>query len=580
MFLVDKLLLLTAVLMILGIISSKFSARLGLPVLVLFMVVGMLAGSEGLGRIHFEDLQLAHGVGSVALALILFDGGLNSPVSSLRMAWKPAAVLATVGVVGTSLITGLVATWALGLSLLEGMLLGSIVGSTDAAAVFAVLRNAGLRLRQRLAATLEIESGANDPMAIFLTVGIIQLLTGETGSIQELVPLFLKQMGLGLVVGYGVARLSQQVINRINLASGGLYPILTMSCGLLAFGLAALLEGSGFLAIYIAGLVLGNAKLTYQRETLFFHGAMAWAGQITMFVLLGLLSNPSELVDVALPSLLVASALILLARPLTVVPLLLPFHYTARELVLISWVGLKGAVPIILATYPLLAGLPSGRIIFNVVFFVVLLSATLQGGLLPLFARKLELEEPAEPEPPLSIMISSLRDVDAEILDYQLGAESRATGRPLRDLALPEGAVAALLSRGSRLVPPRGSTVLEPGDHIFMVVNGESKGPVDRIFSRRPTTDQAVWGEFPLRGSTTVDAIAATYGLTLGESGKQTLEELILKQVQHPVEGTVVNVGGARLRVRELSTEGRILAVALALPEDAPDEGDASDQTS
>lgn len=482
MFLIDTLLLVAGLLMILGIVSSKFSARLGLPVLVLFLGLGMLAGSEGIGGIPFENAEIAHAIGTVALAFILFDGGLRTSASDLRVAWKPSAVLATLGVLITAVVTGVVAMWVFDLSLLQGLLVGSIVGSTDAAAVFGVLRSGGVRLKPRLSATLEIESGANDPMAIFLTVGLIQVLTSEVPLGVELLKLFALQMGVGLVVGFGAGKLSVKLINRINLGSGGLYPILTASCGVLAFGIAAKLQGSGFLAIYVAGLVLGNSKVIFEKGTLLFHDGIAWAGQISMFVVLGLLSTPSHLVEVSGRGLLVAAALILLARPIAVVPFLIPFKYSWKEIALISWVGLKGAVPIILATYPLLAGVAAGPVIFDVVFFVVLLSAIVQGGSLRWVARRLGLEDPPEPEPPVSLVLSSLREVNAEIVDYPVGDRSPAAGRSLRDLDLPEGAVVALITRGKKLIPPRGSTQIELRDHVFIVVDGESRPSLDRVF--------------------------------------------------------------------------------------------------
>jgi cell volume regulation protein A len=566
-FLIDKLLLLAGILMILGILSSKFSARLGVPVLVLFLGLGMLAGSEGVGRIHFEDYQLAHSVGTVALAIILFDGGLRSPLDSFRLAWKPSALLATLGVLLTSLATGVMAMQVLGLSLLEGLLLGSIVGSTDAAAVFALLRSAGVHLRKRLAATLEIESGANDPMAIFMTVGLIQVLLGEVSLGPNLLQLFALQMGVGLAVGLGVGKLSVTLINRINLASAGLYPLLTSACGVLAFGLAAVLQGSGFLAIYVAGVVLGNSKLVFQRGTFLFHDGIAWAGQIAMFVVLGLLSTPSALLAVAGPGLLVAAALILVARPLAVIPLLLPFGFSWREVVLIAWVGLKGAVPIILATYPLLFGLEAGPIIFNLVFFVVLLSALIQGGTLPWVARLLRLEEPPPPEPPLSLEITSLRELDAEIVDYPIRDDSRAAGRRLDEFALPESAVVAIISRGKTLIPPRGSTRILAGDHLFIVVNKESRDPVDRVFARDHGHEQApLLAEFPLPGTATAGDLLALYDIQTGEPPEVTLEQLIRNRVPAPAVDAAIFVGAVRLRVREMR-DGRITSVGLALAE-------------
>jgi cell volume regulation protein A len=562
--------------MILGILSSKLSARAGLPVLVLFLGLGMLAGSDGIGKIAFDNYEQAHAIGTVALAFILFDGGLRTPLDNLKLAWKPSAVLATLGVFVTSAVTGVVAMYVLDLSLLEGLLLGSIVGSTDAAAVFALLRSAGVHLRRRLGATLEIESGANDPMAIFLTVGLIQVLTGEMPLGPGLFLLFLLQMGVGLVVGYSVGKLSVALINRINLAAAGLYPVLTAACGVFAFGLTAALQGSGFLAVYVAGIVLGNSKLVFQKGTLLFHDGIAWAGQIAMFVVLGLLSFPRALLEVAGPSLLVAAALTFVARPLAVLPLLLPFKFTGRELTLISWVGLKGAVPIILATYPLMSNLPAGPTIFNVVFFVVLISALVQGGTLPWLARTLKLEEPPPQHAPISLEIMSLRDVDAEIIDYIVAEGSPVAGRRLRDLALPEGAVAAMITRDKTLIPPRGSTTVQSGDHLFIVVNRESRPPVDTVFARRGGEERTLLpAEFPLRGTVSTADLAEMYGIRLRETPDGTLEQLIRRHTSNVAVGTTVTIDGVQLRVRELS-DGRIISVGLAITEEMNSEGSVS----
>lgn len=483
MFLIDKVLLLAGVLIILGIVSSKFSARAGMPVLVMFLGLGMLAGSEGIGNIAFEDYGLAHAVGTVALAFILFDGGLNTPTQKLNVAWKPAGMLATLGVLITSALTGLVAMKVLDLTLLEGLLLGSIVGSTDAAAVFSLLRGAGVNLPTRLGATLEIESGANDPMAIFLTVGLIQVLTNQMPLGPGLLTLFALQIGVGLGVGLGIGKLSVKLINSIRLPTAGLYPVLSAACGILSFGLAATLHGSGFLAVYVTGIILGNSRLVFQRGTLLFHDGLAWTGQIVMFVVLGLLSFPSALWQVALPGLVVAIALTFLARPLAVILLLSPFRFSGRELTLVSWVGLKGAVPIILATYPMLAGLPAGPTIFNVVFFVVIVSALVQGSTLPMLARALKLEEPTPPTPPVSLEMISLESLNTGIVDYVISDLSPVANRLLRDITLPDGAVVAMITRNTFVIPPRGSTVIEPGDHLFIVVDYTARPAVDLVFT-------------------------------------------------------------------------------------------------
>src|SRR5690606_688158 len=470
MFAVDRILLIGSILLLLGIASSKFSARVGLPVLVLFLAIGMLAGDQAIGGIAFENYTLAHGIGTVALALILFDGGLRTSMASIRAAAGPAIVMATAGVLVTALVTGLAASYFLGLSVLEGMLLGSIVGSTDAAAVFLVLRSKGVNLRPRLAATLEVESASNDPMAIFLTIGIIQILLGEVEPGFELIRLFIVQMGVGAVVGLLLGKATVWTINRVNLDAAGLYPVLTAAAGLLCFGVAAALGGSGFLAIYLAGIVIGNHRIVFQRGILLFHDGAAWLSQIVMFVLLGLLSFPRRLLDIAPEALLISAVLIFVARPVASALFLAPFRFTMRELVLLPWVGLQGAVPIVPATFPPLFGVPNATTFCDVTFVVVLVSATLQGWGLPPIATALGLQVPLEPEPPVMLEITSLRDVDADIVEYGVTPDSRAAGRRLRELALPDGVVVAMVSRAQHIIPPRGSTRIEPGDHVFVVL--------------------------------------------------------------------------------------------------------------
>ncbi len=481
MFLVDRLILLAAVLLLAGIVSSKFSARMGLPVLVLFLGIGMLAGEDGIGGIEFDSVGIAHAIGTLSLAVILFDGGLQTRAAAIRAVWKPSLLLATVGVTVTAVITGLAAAAILGVPPLVGLLLGSIVASTDAAAVFSILRSQGLHLRPRVAATLEVESGSNDPMAIFMTVGLLEVLTGRLELGPGLLTLFVQQMGIGALVGLGAGALAVRMVNRIHLDAPGLYPVLAGACGLAAFGVAANAGGSGFLAIYLAGIVLGNSRTVFQRGTFLFMDGLAWISQITMFVVLGLLSTPTQVLPVAGPGVLVSAVLILVARPVAVVPLLAPFGFSLREHVLIAWVGLKGAVPIILATFPLMSGLPEGRLIFNVVFFVVLVSATLQGWTLPTFARRLGLQEGSAPAPPAVLELTALRDVNAEIIDYAVSAGSDVAGRTVEELRLPDGAIVALVSRNGSLIPPRGATRLQAGDHLFVIARTSDLAAVNRV---------------------------------------------------------------------------------------------------
>jgi cell volume regulation protein A len=485
MFAIDNLVLLVGLLVVLSIVSSKFSARFGVPVLVLFLALGMLAGSEGIGGIEFEDYSLAHGVGTIALAVILFDGGLSTPVSALRAAWKPALVLATAGVLVTAGVVGLAAAWILHIPPLEGLLLGGIVASTDAAAVYAILRMGGVRLPHRLTATLEIESGSNDPMAIFLTVGLIEVISGRMAAGPGLLGFFATQMAVGAATGMALGFATIGLVNRIHLDAAGLYPVLVGGCGLLAFGLAAFGGGSGFLAIYLAGIVIGSRPIVFRRGIFLFHDAAAWLAQIVMFVVLGLLSFPSRLASVAGRGLVIAAILILVARPLAVVVSLAPFGFRRRELAFVSWAGLKGAVPITLATFPYLFGLRDASLLFNVVFFVVLVSALIQGWTIPLVARRLGVHEPGEPPPPVTLELSSLRHIDADIVDYAVSVDSRAAGRLVRELDLPEGAVIALVARPGAIIPARGDTRMLAGDHVIVVLSPGARPRVDAVFGRR-----------------------------------------------------------------------------------------------
>lgn len=478
----DTGVLLAGVLLLLGIASSKFSARIGMPVLVLFLGVGMLAGSDGPGGIAFADYGAANSIGSVALALILFDGGLRTSRQAVRMAWRPALSLATVGVVITSVLTGCVAAWVLGVPVLHGLLLGGIVGSTDAAAVFSVLRTSGILLPDRLAATLEVESGSNDPMAIFLTLGLVALITGTAGSPGALALLFVLQFGVGAAAGVAVGVGAAWSVNRVGLSYPGLYPVLVLAFGLLAFGLAAALGGSGFLAVYLAGIVLGNSRIVFERGILAFHDAAAWLAQIVLFVMLGLLSFPGRLLAVIPEGVAITLVLIAVARPLAVFASMLPFRFRLRESVFLSWVGLKGAVPITLATFPLMAGVEGSEVLFDVVFFVVLVSAVAQGSTLPVVARWLGLGRPADPQPPLSVEINALRQVDGEIVDYTVAPSARVAGQSLRDLALPDGVAVTLVVRGAAVIMPRGATALRPGDHVFVAMRTHLKPLIDRLF--------------------------------------------------------------------------------------------------
>ncbi|QIB64360.1 potassium/proton antiporter [Kineobactrum salinum] len=566
MFAIDQLILLAAILILFGIVSSKLSARLGLPVLVLFLLTGMLAGESGIGGIKFDNPNAAHALGTLALAMILFDGGLQTPIASIKLVWKPASVLATLGVLVTAAITGLAAAYILDLPMLQGLLLGAIVGSTDAAAVFSLLRNAGIHINRRLKSTLEIESASNDPMAIFLTVGLLEILVNDMAVGAGLLQLFVMQMGIGAVVGLAVGWLSVQVINRIHLVAAGLYPVMVTACGLLAFGIAANLGGSGFLAIFIAGVIVGNSRFVFQRSTFLFHDGMAWLSQITMFVVLGLLVNPLSLLEVWLEGLMIALVLVFVARPAVVAPVLKAFGFNSREIALVSWVGLRGSVPIILAIFPLIFGLPEAPLIFNVVFFVVLISATVQGSTLPWAARKLGLTDKPPAQPAATLEITALGDVDAEIVEYTLGENPRAAGRLLSRMALPDSTVVAMITRASDVIPPRGSTRLYAGDHLFVVLRPDIRPFVDCVFSQalEVSRSELPSGKLRLKGSTRIDDVLGSYGIYLGEEGGLTLDQMIKRELadREPSVGSELMIEGIRIQVSNMLGH-RISTVSL-----------------
>jgi cell volume regulation protein A len=446
------------------------------------------------------------------------------------------------------------------------------VGSTDAAAVFAILRSGGVALPERLGSTLEIESGSNDPMAIFLTIGCIEVLAGRMDFGPELLGLFATQMLVGAFVGLLLGYTAVRSVNRINLDAAGLYPVLVSGFSLLTFGLAAWLGGSGFLAVYLAGIVIGNSRLVFQRGIRLFHDAAAWLSQIVMFVVLGLLSFPSRLLQVSGAALLIGAVLILLARPIAVLVTLSPFRFNRRELAFISWVGLKGAVPITLATFPLLFGTPRAALIFDVVFFVVVVSALVQGWSLPTLARLLRLEVPAKTAPPVTLEISSLRHVDGDIVDYLVGEDSRAAGRLVRDLVLPEGVVIALIARHEEIIPPQGSTRIEAGDHVILVLRPGTRPLVNKVFAsaidRRDELPYQL--EFPLRGTIRIGELEEVYGIKMHAAPQSTLDEAIRQRLgTKATVGQVVLFGQIGLRIRTLAADGSIEQVGMVILSEA-----------
>ncbi len=466
------------VLIAIAALTSRFSGRLGVPVAMVFLAIGMLAGGDGYGLV-FTDYAFAFRLGSVALVLILFDGGLNTPRHEIARALKPAIALATVGVLVSAAVVAACAH-ALGVAAPHAMLLGAIVSSTDAAAVFSVLRGNGIQLRKRVGMTLELESGLNDPMAVLLTVTCTRLLiSGEPPTAWIFVDV-VRELAVGAAVGAAIGVLGRWVLLRAQLAAGGLYPALTLAIAALAFGVPTLLHGSGFLAVYVAAVIIGNAALPYRAGIVRVHDAAAWVAQVGMFLVLGLLVTPHKLWAVAGMGLVLGLLLAMLARPLAVALCLAPFRYPLKELAYVAWVGLRGAVPIILATFPVMARAQGADETFHLVFFIVVVNAIIPGATVGYVTRRFGLRSDAPPPPPAVLEVTSMRHLEGQVLAFFVDRASAACGVAVRELPFPNGASLMLIVRGDALVAPRGDVVLAPGDHLYVIV-GAADAPLMRL---------------------------------------------------------------------------------------------------
>ncbi|MDV2482207.1 potassium/proton antiporter [Methanoculleus sp. Wushi-C6] len=481
----ELLLLGISLLFLISILANKFSERLGVPALLIFLIVGMLAGSEGPGGIPFDDPGLAQIIGIIALAYILFSGGLDTRWEQIRPILGPGIALSTLGVVLTAGLLGAFAVLVLGFPPLTALLLGAVVSSTDAAAVFSILRTARARLQGNLRPLIELESGSNDPMAVLLTIGVISVILIPGTSLLAILPMFVQQMAVGGLLGYGMGQAIVFLINRLKLEFEGLYPVLSLTMVLLTYGLTATLGGNGFIAVYIAGLVMGNSIVVHKKSLVRFHDGIAWLMQIVMFLALGLLVFPSQLVAEIVPGLLAALFLLLVARPVAVMISLLPWKMPINEKILVSWVGLRGAVPIILATYPLVAGVPGAETIFNLVFFIVLVSALVHGTSIPSVARWLGLSAPLQETHKLSREFEMNPDTPSELLELVIPPEAPVVGKQVVDLGLPKGTLIILMQKREKRFVPGGSTVIEAEDTLLLLTTDDLADTVrTRLFSR------------------------------------------------------------------------------------------------
>lgn len=475
-FTAENILLIGSVLIFSSIIISKTGYRFGIPTLLLFLLVGMLFGSDGLG-LQFNSAEDAQFIGMIALSIILFSGGMDTKFQDIKPVLKPGIVLSTVGVLLTTVLTGVFIYFLSGLThtnieltMMASLLLAATMSSTDSASVFSLLRSQRMNLKENLRPMLELESGSNDPMAYMLTIVLIQIISsGSELSLAVVGRDFLVQFLIGGIVGYAFGRFAVWLVNRINLSNSSLYPILLLSIVFATFTITDLLKGNGYLAVYIAGVIVGNVRLVYRKEINTFMNGLTWLFQIIMFLSLGLLVNPHEMLDIAAVALLIGLFMIVIARPVSVFACLLPFRNISNKARLfVSWVGLRGAVPIIFATYPVIAGIDGSQQLFNIVFFITLLSLVVQGMSISSFARWLHLDLPEEKEGN-EFGVELPDEIDTKLEDMTLTTEMLAGGNRLKDMNIPKGSLVMLVKRGNEFIIPNGQVELHAGDKLLFI---------------------------------------------------------------------------------------------------------------
>ena len=592
--------LIAGALLAVGLAASLAAPRLRIPGLVLFLGIGMAIGSDGLGWINLDNYDLARSIGIVALALILFEGGLAAGFAEVRPVLGPSISLATLGTLVTALVGGFVAAALFDFSTLDGLLVGSIIASTDGAAIFAVLR--GSTLRRRLARTLEGEAGLNDPVAVLLVLGFMDRIQKPGYGVADMVLLFARQLGIGLAIGLVVGWLSVRGLQRTRLASTGLYPVASLATAALAYGVADVAHGSGFLAVYLTGLWLGSSSIPAKRTITAFHDGLAWLAQLAMFLTLGLLVFPSQLGEVAVEGTVLALVVALVARPLGVALATLVSGYSARERLILGWAGLRGAVPVVLATFPVIRGVPDSVRFFDIVFFAVVLSTLLQGTTFEPLARLLKVTSAVAALPRPLAETGTIRGLGAEVAEYPVGAQDAIVGLRVRELGMPRDALLNVIVRGDQAIPPRGSTRIEAGDRLHVLVRQEAAisftrllerwhaGPIGRPHRRR----RAITGTQPVHTvrpwSERSDGGEQGHPARLG--GVAVMDQIRTRRDGHPgalvmledgrygVSGEAVIIGGAnhvrdaaRRKIRRAATDAerawwREVIGALAAPEE------------